>query len=170
MVILGTKGVHGVDEIIFGSVAGTVADIAKCPVLIVPEKAYFQGISKIVYATEFDKNDPVVIDGLLEFAECFGAELTCLHISTIADNMMEELSQLTDLEERYWFTPLTKLRFELKSGESVLKTLHQYLDENKPDIITVLRKDRSFIENIFHKSISKKMAFHSKTPVLILHQ
>jgi nucleotide-binding universal stress UspA family protein len=168
LVVLGTKGVTGIDEIMFGSVAGKISEIAKCPVLVIPEKAHFKGIDTIVYATEFDKNDPVIIDGLLEFSECFGASLTCLHINIKSDNVGEELSQLTDLEERYWFTPMQKLRFELQYGESVLTSLYEYLDEHKPDIITVLRKDRTFVENIFHKSISQKLAFHSKIPILIL--
>lgn len=168
LVILGTKGVSGIDEVIFGSVAGNVANIAKCPVLIVPAKATFKGIHNIVYATELNRYDTLVIDELLEFATAFKASMVCLHINTKPDMVVEELEEMTELQEKYWFTPMSQLRFELISGESVLKELHQYLDEQVPDMITVLRQNRSFIENMFHKSISQKMAFHSKVPVLIL--
>jgi nucleotide-binding universal stress UspA family protein len=170
LVVLGTKGVSGIDEVIFGSVAGKVAEVAKCPVLIVPEKALFNGIESIVYATELGKTDQFIIDDLLEFAEIFGAKISCLHINTEANNMAEKLTKLTDLENCYWFTPIQKLTFELVTGESVLKSLYQYLDEYKPDMITVVHKNRSFIEGIFHQSISKKLAFHSKIPILVLQE
>jgi nucleotide-binding universal stress UspA family protein len=170
LVVLGTKGVSGIDEVIFGSVAGKVAEVAKCPVLIVPEKAFFNGIESIVYATELGKSDQFVIDDLLDFAEIFEAKISCLHINTEANNMAEKLTKLTDLESCYWFTPIKKLTFELVTGESVLKSLYQYLDEHKPDMITVVHKNRSFIEGIFHQSISKKLAFHSKIPVLVLQE
>ncbi len=168
LVVLGTKGVSGIDEVIFGTVAGSVADSAKCPVLIVPAKAVFKGINHIVYATELNQYDTVVIDELLEFATAFKASMVCLHINTKPDMIVEELDEMTELQEKYWFTPISQLRFELVSGESVLKELHQYIDEKDPDIMTVLRQNRSFIENLFHKSISQKMAFHSKVPVFIL--
>ncbi len=168
LVVLGTKGVTGIDEVIFGSVAGNVANIAKCPVLVVPAKATFKGINHIVYATELNRYDTVIIDELLEFATAFKASMVCLHINTKPAMVVEELDEMTELQEKYWFTPISQLRFELISGESVLKELNQYIDEQEPDIMTVLRQDRSFIENIFHKSISQKMAFHSKVPVLIL--
>jgi nucleotide-binding universal stress UspA family protein len=169
LVVLGTKGVSGFDEIVFGSVAGNVAEVAKCPVLIIPQGASFEGINNLVYATDFDKKDTLVIDELLQFAESLHADkITCLHINTNPENIAENLTRLIHIEEQYWFTPIHKLQFELVSGESVLKTLYKYLEEQKPNIIAVLRKDRSFVENIFHQSISKKLAYHSKTPVLIL--
>jgi nucleotide-binding universal stress UspA family protein len=168
LVILGTKGVSGIDEVVFGTVAGNVANIAKCPVLVIPAKAIFKGINNIVYATELNKNDTIVIDELLEFATAFKASIVCLHINTKAAMAVEELDAMTELQEKYWFTPISQLQFELISGESVLKELHQYIDEQQPDIMIILRQNRSFIENLFHKSISQKMAFHSKVPVLIL--
>lgn len=170
LVVLGTKGVSGIDEVIFGSVAGKVAEVAKCPVLIIPEKAFFNGIESIVYATELGKTDQFIIDDLLDFADIFGAKISCLHINTESNQMAEKLTKLTDLESCYWFTPIKKLTFELLTGESVLKSLYQYLDEHKPDMLTVVHKNRSFIEGIFHQSISKKLAFHSKIPILILQE
>lgn len=167
-IVAGTKGTSGLEEIVFGSVAEQIVNNAKCPVLVVPKSATFRGIENIVYATKFDKADLTIIDELLMFSEYFGAKITCLHVSTNIENATEGLMQLTDLEENYWFTPIDKLRFEMISGESVLKSLHKYLDEQHPDMIAVLRQDRSFVENLFHQSVSKKLVFHSKVPVLVL--
>jgi nucleotide-binding universal stress UspA family protein len=170
LVVVGTKGASGIEEIVFGSVAEKITNHAQCPVLVVPRYATYKNISKIVYATQFDKADTMIIDDLLLFSDYFGASITCLHVNTDQKNATENLAQLTDLEANYWFTPIQKLRFEMVYGESVLKSLYKHLNEEQPDLLAVLHKDRSFIENIFHQSISKKLVLHSKVPVLVLQE
>jgi nucleotide-binding universal stress UspA family protein len=168
LVVMGTKGVSGLDEVIFGSVAGQVAEAVHCPTLAVPAEAEFKGIKHILYATNFDERDIVVIDELLEFAHSFDADIVCLHVNTDKDKLAKDLNQLTSLEEQFWFTPFSKLQFELVQGQSVEKGIDRYIHENQPNIIAVLPQERSFLENLFHSSISRKMAYHSKLPVLIL--
>jgi nucleotide-binding universal stress UspA family protein len=38
----------------------------------------------------------------------------------------------------------------------------------QPDMMAVLRREKTFLEKLFRTSVSKKLTFHSKVPVLIL--
>src|SRR5690349_18487799 len=53
MIVMGTKGSSGIDEILLGSNTAAVMERAKCPVLAVPETAEFHPINVLAFATDF---------------------------------------------------------------------------------------------------------------------
>jgi nucleotide-binding universal stress UspA family protein len=170
MVIMGTKGATGLDRILFGSVTGNVIedDSIKCPVLAVPKGTNYRSISHILYGMDYEEDDVPVIDSLLEFAGEFDAKLTCLHISTDEDLEASDRLEKEILEDTYWFTPYSKIKFELVKNESVKKGMETYLKENKVDLIAVQPRERNFLENLFHKSVSANLYTYAGVPVLVL--
>ena len=53
------------------------------------------------------------------------------------------------------------------AGEDIASELNDYVWENDLQLIGLKRHKRGFINNLFHKSISKELAMTSKMPVLI---
>ncbi len=167
LVVMGTKGASGVDEVVFGSVANAVAEVVKCPLLVVPAKAILTALDRIAYGTNFEESDTEVIDELIEWAGYFEqATIDCLHVNTNPSQKAEKTKKLENLSKQY--ESVTNLRFSLIEDDSVDKGLDKYIETNQPDMLAVLRRERTFIEKLFKKSISKKLTFHSKVPVLIL--
>jgi nucleotide-binding universal stress UspA family protein len=167
LVVMGTKGASGVNEVVFGSVANTVAEVVKCPLLVVPEKAVLTELDRIAYGTNFEAYDTVVIDELIEWAGYFNhAIIDCLHISTNPAQKADKIKKLDQLAKEYEDVP--NLRFSLIEDDSITKGLDKYIESNQPDMMAVLRRERTFIEKLFKTSISKNLTFHSKVPVLIL--
>jgi hypothetical protein len=40
----------------------------------------------------------------------------------------------------------------------------------KNQLLSVVTRERKFFDRMFHPSMSKKLAKHSKSPILILHE
>ena len=53
------------------------------------------------------------------------------------------------------------------AGEDIAAELNEYVWENDLQLIALKRHKRSFINNLFHKSVSKQLAITSKMPVLL---
>jgi nucleotide-binding universal stress UspA family protein len=167
LVVMGTKGASGVDEVMFGSVASSIVEIVKCPMLVVPEKAILTEIDLIAYGTNFEKADKIVIDELVEWAGYFNhARIDCLHVNTNPSQAAEKQQKLEELSKQYQNVP--NLHFSLLEDNNVTKGLDNYMAGKQPDMMAVLRREKTFLEKLFKTSVSKQLTFHSKVPVLIL--
>jgi nucleotide-binding universal stress UspA family protein len=166
LVIIGTKGASGVDEVVFGSVASSVVEVANCPVLVIPAQAKVSTIRNIAYGVNFEPIDEEVIAELVEWSSYLGSVIECIHINTNGNKSAEKQEKMQKLAEKY--KNKTALHFELIEDYSVTDGIELYIHSRKPDIMAVLRKERSFIEKLFHTSVSNNLTFHSKIPVLIL--
>ncbi|WP_020527236.1 universal stress protein [Flexithrix dorotheae] len=167
LLVMGTKGASGLEEVLLGSIAVSVMEKVKIPIIVVPEDAKFSQLEKIVYATDFDDKDIEIIDTLQNIGEYFNSEITCLHINTSPSKVEEEEGKLDALKRNYFFTPVDQLNFKIISDEKVEHGLQEYIEKNDIDLIVVTPKERGFIEGIFHKSLSRKLAFHAHTPILV---
>ena len=66
---------------------------------------------------------------------------------------------------------LPKLEFKMAEVEStsVRDGLNQYAADNEVDLLVMVTKHRNFLDNLFHKSITRDVAIHTELPILILH-
>ena len=167
MIIMGTKGATGLEEVLLGSITVSVIEKVNIPVFVIPENSTFNGLKKIVYATDFDKNDIDIIETLQHLGEYFESEITCLHINTDPMLSYADDINMNILKRNYFFTPVNQLNFKILFDKKVEHGIEEYMGKNDIDLVVVTPKERKFIENLFHTSITKKLAFHSKIPVLI---
>lgn len=168
LIVMGTQGASGLERVMLGSVTTAVIERVECPVMAIPEQAEVKNFDKIVYASNFDQRDSEVIDMLMNLATYFGSDIECLHINTDIRKLKEAENRMALLEEKYWFTSLTQLRFRVEQGEGGLeKGLDDYMQSHETDLLVMLTHERSFLEGLFHRSRTKKMAFHATVPLLV---
>lgn len=170
MVIMGTKGATGLDRLFFGSVTANIIEDSdvKCPVLAVPRGANVRGVKHMLYAMDYEEDDVPVIDDLLEFASYFDAKVTCLHVNVSEELLDSDKLEKEILEDTYWFTPYDKIRFELLKNESTQSGIENYIKDNGIDLVAVIPRKRSFLESLFHKSVSNNLATYAGIPVLVI--
>lgn len=165
LIVMGTSGSSGFKEILVGSNAGEVLENAYCPVLVVPEDAKFDGqFDRIAVTTSFKEEEKEALKWVLDFASDFGAEVTCVHVDVAHT---EEFNHRMD----QWsadFKDYPMLKFEVINGNDLLTTLTNYLEEKEMDLLTMLTHRRSFWEEIFIYSKTKKMVYYANTPILAL--
>ena len=168
LIIMGTKGAKGLTEIIMGSNTASVIEKAKCPVIAIPKGVRFKQIKKITYASDYHKSDIGALKKLLEIAKPFNAQINILHVSSI------ELEKEKDLMKKFMAEVNDKidyfnLSFQILGGDDVEKELENYLQEDNCDLLVMATHHRDLMDRIFGKSFTKKMAFHTKIPLMAFH-
>lgn len=166
MIVMGTKGASGLAKMLWGSIAAYVAKYACIPVLVVPEKSENFAFQKIVYATNFSEKDKEAIDYLRDLTQEFDPEITCLHVSDGAEEEKDAL-RLETLELHYWFTPVSRMSFELLKEKSTERGLKNYFKEEKVDMLMLMPRSRNFLESILLGSLSQKLTLHAEIPILV---
>ena len=163
LIVMGMKGKHSSIEKVIGSITTQTMMQAPCPVMAIPEGISFNGIDEIAYATDFQLTDQHAVEELIAFAGVAMAKVHFLHVET-----KPNIGQLKDTIQvdnyPYDFTDFTIINYP-----SVMEGIDQYMLQNKVDLLALFIPRRRLWERLFHSSFTKKMCFHTKTPLLVFH-
>ena len=165
MIVMGTKGSHNLAEKVFGSVTTFVIEKCNKPVLVVPETATFDGIKNIAYATNYELGDEKFIEFLEMFSRNFEANTHFVHVNTKSSTLTPTGH---DGGEHVHFD-MGFVSFTEVAGDTVMKGLDNFIEKENIDVLAMFIPNRGFWDQLFHASLTKKMVFHSKVPLLIYH-
>jgi nucleotide-binding universal stress UspA family protein len=169
-IVMGTKGVSGIKEVLMGSNTGSVIKRVNCPVICIPEDAVFKHPKNIVFAADYKNiSDKNILNPLLQLAENYNAEVAIVNIRNkeVVSATIDEVKEEFSLDG---FLDKIPHDFYTQYAENVEEGLQIFIKENNADMIVMMKREHSFLEQLFTKSISKKMAFHTETPLLVIHE
>ncbi|WP_375561039.1 universal stress protein [Bernardetia sp. OM2101] len=170
LIVMGTKGASGLTEVFLGSVAAKVIKDASCPVVIVPEESLKGTYERIVYATSLIADDKGVLNYLKGLATDFKAKLECIHIEKDAETNAKfqafgrNYTEISADNNYVSFKTIPKQ----EEGDQVEDVLLEYIKENPLTLLVMLRRERDFVQRLFGHSVTKKMAYHAESPLLIM--
>ena len=121
-----------------------------------------------MYATDIEEDDKVKLQDVISLATQFGSRVTVLHLNEY-HNMLEKTVINDFFEELRSFLRYDKIRFDsIDYAGSLSEGLLSYMDSNSGDLLVVYSKHRNYLQNILHKSLSKKLSVVSQKPLLVL--
>jgi nucleotide-binding universal stress UspA family protein len=170
MIVMGTHGAGRLEGFLLGSNTTHIIEKATCSVLAIPDEAEFTGIKNIVFASDMGGLDRELVAKISDFARLFDAGIDVLTVFTSGSEIKSSKVQdfKEDLLDKFNYD---RLAFHVY--ESVLddftEALQNYLDENEADVVVMQMHHRSFMQKLFRSSQTKKMALHTYTPLLALH-
>lgn len=170
LVVMGTKGASSFRELLMGSNTSSLVQQTECPVLAIPENTLFHGINKIVFAVNMIKDDVHSLSRLIEMFKNTNPEITLLHVNDGHSDQSEKEMESWMQQSVRKFIKYDKLKAVTVTDTDIVKSLHNYLSENSTDLLATATRKRNFFEKIFDPSISRKLIFHTHTPLLVLHK
>lgn len=164
-IVMGTKGATGLRETLIGSVAAEVMENAPCPVLAVPEDAVFDGhLDHMAFTTDFKDSDTVALKKMLDFAGLFSAKVFCVNVDVShTEFYLKRMEQL-----RIAFRENQNLSFEVLEGSNIEKAVFDFMEKEHIDLLAMVTQQRNFIQELFHYSQTKQLAYHTRVPILAL--
>jgi nucleotide-binding universal stress UspA family protein len=162
LVIMGTKGAGGLEEVFMGSTTGSVIKRINVPLMAIPSGYAFQSINHIILAADDeDYSSPGVFAPLLSIIDRFSSSLEVLHVG---NEKAPSLQKLPDLLQN------TAFQLVHKQDGNFSETLFGEVQTHDSRLIAMVRRTRGILSNLFHTSATLKTAFHSPVPLLILFE
>lgn len=167
LIVMGMKEAGKVSEFLIGSTATAILKSAQTPVLIIPEKARFTIPSKIALASDYKfETNAHVLDPLKEIAKLFGSQILIVNVVKEKENIeiekgvagMQMENYFENIEHSYYFP----------EDSDTIKGINQFVKNNQVDLLTIIPHKHNLLENLFRKSHSKGLAFHTEIPILAL--
>ncbi len=166
LIVMGTTGTSGAMGVLFGSNAASVVSKTTVPVIVIPKDTQFKDLTRIVYATDYNEPEFPAMMRLIYFAEQFDCPLDILHVKSDHDRYFN--SENNFFKKNRGKISYPNIHFvELEKGD-IIQSINGYVDEKQVDMLVMAKHNRNFFDRLFHRSLSKQMAFHTHIPLLIL--
>lgn len=163
LIVMGTQGASGLAEVFMGSTTNGVIRQCKTPVLAIPEGCQFRPFRSIVLAMD---SKEIQSDGLLKtlvsLVKVYDARLSVYHKVEGTDD------QGVDAVLSYWLEGIEYAHHFDFSSENVNESISSFMDEYEGDLLCMIRHKRGFLASLFHHSVTRKEAFTTTLPLLIL--
>jgi nucleotide-binding universal stress UspA family protein len=171
MVVMGTTGASGLKEFFVGSNAAAVIQDISIPTLTVPFNADFDGIKRIVYATDLKPFKGLeFLRFLKDIVNRREADLSILHVVKSSSKITEGDKNVAKDQLGEYFSDID-VDFASVEAEDTVEGIQGFMRSNKDvDLLTMVPRKKNFFEKIFSKSVAKKVAYHSSIPMLTLQQ
>lgn len=167
MIVMGTKGASGLKETFLGSATASVMANAKVPVLGIPADAEYHPIKNIVFTTQYRDKDNNALRHTLEIARKFNAATHCLYIK--GDEDPEDVNERINEWKIFYKDEMLDF-YNIDGSGDLEQTIFDFIERHKVDLLVMRKHKRGFFEGLFHKSLTKKLAYHTRIPLLVFRE
>ena len=164
LVVMGRQGASGLREQLFGSTTIGVIRKAETPVLVVPVDCRYKPFKTIVLALD-QKGISYSgrLSALLQIAKAYEAKIHIFHKDDgDSDKGMDPSINL------YFEGIDHSFHYELEV-DNLVESINQFAEDYGANLLCLIRREREFLQKIFHKSVTKREILSSTVPLLILH-
>ncbi len=170
LTIIGTHGSSGLNQFILGNHSRELINHTRIPLLIVPAETKTNHIRKIAFAADFKKpeRDLTSIYALIEFARPLEAEILLTYVCDTdfespefqhwIQEFMTELSNKANYPHIY---------YRIIRNKQVILGLDWLCLHGQVDMLAMVHRSKTFMENLFRGSNTQKMAQHIPVPLLV---
>jgi len=164
LVIMGSKGASGLEEVLIGSNTEKVVRHASCPVITIKGPFHLKELKKVVFASDFKNVPSDVVARLKELLKVFQAELHLVKINTPS---MFEASRVSknNMESFQSDTGLDVASMEIYNSVSEEEGILDYAEDIDADIIAMATHGRTGFLHLLSGSIAEDVVNAAHRPV-----
>lgn len=164
LVIMGSKGTSGLEELLIGSNTEKVVRHAQCPVITVKQPADADNIKKIIFASDFSEDSKTVIQHIRVLQELLGAELSLVKINTPSffETSRDSRQKMETFIANHGLSNTQAVIYNSTSEE---EGIIEYAEEINADMIALATHGRTGFMHLLSGSIAEDVVNHAKRPV-----
>ena len=164
LVVMGLREKYSLLDRMIGTTTAFTIKESKVPVLAIPDGSAYTDIKDILFPTaieftnELENEEMEAIKWLNRFIKTLdGCKVHIIHI--VQDH--------NQIDIQYKNLPLPQFDFTVAFADTIEDGLFKNLEKTKSNLIAFYKPHRNFWERLFHSSVSRKLLYQSRTPLLI---
>ena len=170
LTVVGVTGKSSFERTLIGSNTLSLVEESISPLLLIPPQAVFVKIRKVVFASDLKdvyKTSPVA--AIKEVIHKLDANLYLLNVANgeSGNSRMDAVIEQKDLH-KLWDSENAEYHFI--NNKDIAEGIMEFVSEEDVQLLIVVPKKRGFFESIFHRSLTKKLAYHTDLPLLIFKE
>jgi len=168
-IVMGTRGAGGLKKIFQGTNTSKIMERARCPVIIVPETARYDGMRHITYCTDYQKADFSTLKMLVHFARNHEAHVNVLHVYE-GDHLESEKQKMRDMVAEVNGTlNYENISYQVLMVSDPLTKFDEYISAYSTSLLVMSTGHRSLMDKLLDTSETKELSYHIKIPLMVFH-
>ncbi len=170
LIVMGITGKSTLAQVFVGSNSLKMADNKFCPVMIIPSNAEYSEIKNVLLAT--DLKNVVSTTPSVPIKKILSTFKAKLHIVNVNSEHYIQLSEEHAAEQeklRNMFAEYDPEFYFLRLYD-VDDAINQFAQDKKIDLIITINKEHSRVHKLFFTGHTKKLAYQSTVPVMVVHE
>jgi len=169
-VVMGMTGKSGLELVFMGSNTLKLVDKNICPVLIIPPDAKFEQIKNVVVASDFENVRLTTPSGPIKtILEMFRPMLHVVNVNSehyvaLTEKYQKEraimLEMFSDYSPEFYFIGMTDF----------FEAIEQFIVDKNIDILITIPRRHAVLSGILKGHHTKKLAYHTRIPLLAVHE
>ncbi|MRI00734.1 universal stress protein [Kriegella sp. EG-1] len=166
LIVMGTKGATGAEEILFGTHTVHVIKKAKCAVLAIPPNFKYENPKEILFPTDYEiafKAAPLNL--LLKIAKEHISSIEVLHVTygnILSKKQEENKDKLNDILKNVAHL------FHERSHQEVIQAINSFQQKHKMNLLVMVKNKHTFVERLFIEPVIKKIGLHITIPFMVI--
>ncbi|SDS57959.1 Nucleotide-binding universal stress protein, UspA family [Polaribacter sp. KT25b] len=166
LIVMGTLGKTNNKKLTFGSHTLQVLKYVRCPVLVIPQGYTYKKPNHILFATDYSMPYQQRELALLnEVASDYKSTIDILYISDSGSLSVRQEGYKSFIKENL---KNTKIHFKITKDKNISNEINKYIEDYETDILVMINRRHSFLENILFKDNIDKISLSIKIPFLAL--
>lgn len=164
IIVMGTKGASGLKEVLVGSVASDTINNSSKPVLMIPEGVEVNRDSFKTWVVAIDDiRNPEILAPVRAFASLFSANLSFLKIV----HGVKGYTNGHDTRPSYL---LNNEGYTELAADDPVGGISEFVSRNNTDVLVMFPGNHGFMDRIFKRSNTSRVAMHTSLPLLTVHK
>ena len=170
LIVMGITGKSSLAQVFIGSNSLKMAQNKFCPVMIIPSNAEYSEIKNVLLTTDLKNVVSTTPSApIKKVLETFKAKL---HIVNVNSQHYIELSEDYAAEQqklKEMFAEFNPEFYFLRLYD-VDDAINKFAEDKSIDLIITINKDHTLVHKLFITSHTKKLAYQSTVPVMVVHE
>ncbi len=163
-VVMGLEAKTRISKFIWGSHGVNIIGKISAPVIIVPEKYRDHRLETLLLAVDnVEKLNTPSFKEVEKFMKASQTNLKLLHVRT-PDELIA-MGTTTSLKINK-----TKQDVTQQKARTIEDGIKWYCRDEEVDLVTIISRKHSVFYNLFNESVTKRVAFSAKVPVMAIHE
>lgn len=169
LVVMGISGKSGLERVLIGSNTISLAKDSPAPLLIVPPVASFQPIKTVVFACDLKRvSESTPVPAIKRFVNTLGARLVILNVGR--DGARFDPDAIKEMKHLHQLWDDQQPEYHYMDHEDMAKGIMEFAGQQSAELVITVPKQYGFFESIFHRSVTKKLAYHTHLPLLLFKE
>lgn len=170
-VVIGIQESGAVERMLFGDNSFEAIQNLSCPLILVPQGARFNRISKMGLACDLHhviENVPANV--ISRLVNDFHAQL---HVLYVGKEHEGKKTALRTVQESAWLQEMLndiQPEYHFIKGNDIDAAINDFADNNNLDLLMVIPRHHGWVNNIFHRSHTHEVAMHAHVPIVAVHE
>ena len=166
LIVMGIHEEGPVSEFLFGSATTDLLDKLHTPLLVVPLHAEFKVPGRVAIADDYNESTMIHFPhSAIEMLNTFKSRIYVVRVVDAEKSETEKIAADKRIEKLFGDAFHS---YHFVEEDNVAEGLTSFINAHQTDILIMHPRPHGFLGNLFGDRTTRKMAFHSKIPLLAL--